>query len=103
MISPSLKKNRFLGCLTPFPGCLTVFIGGRHKGYCSIKFGRNRLVNKNFRLLGMKKPDFFQFSRLTDPYPLGLIIVMWDVQGLLLYKIWSKSVGLNKNFRARGD
>jgi hypothetical protein len=79
---------------------------GRPKGYLLIKFGRNRLVNKNFRDRGMSKNVIFRtFSRLlpcATIFPGTLTFLMKDVPTAILHIKFGRNRLVNKNVRAPG-
>jgi hypothetical protein len=51
-----------------FSGYFNFHNVGRPKGYIPIKFGRNRLVNKNVRTLGVLKNRKFPLLGRSDPF-----------------------------------
>jgi hypothetical protein len=52
----------------PFSGYFDFPSVGRPNSYFLIKFGRNRLVNKNFRAPGVSKNQKFPFLGRSDPF-----------------------------------
>jgi hypothetical protein len=109
---PGVSENVIFLTILPITPLSDPFLGyfdlnaGRPKGYLLIKFGRNRLVNENFRAPGVQAsvifPTFPLITPSFDPF-------FWHIDyrevgrpNRYLHVKFGRNRLVNKNFTARG-